>query len=339
MTAHALVGRRSPPAADPAGGAAGAGDPLLPRARRRAPRVRDARERAAAGRRLVLAQPPAVRLAEPGLAPLPRAAGRARRPSSATTSAASACPTGTSTTSRSRPGSATSRRSSTRRATSGSRCSGCPGLGRRDGLRGRPPGTRHPAGPVRHGLRRAAELHARGPRRGGDLSRDDPGRLGEGGPGFPARLHDPLHPRRDRGADALVRRPPADVDVARQRGRQPHRAPAGGHRRQLARIDGPDPGPAGDRRPVDDVRERGRGVVADPRRATGPAREPQPHPARRRARVAGVHGRGRGVPRAGPAVVREPGSPSGRSSRSRRASSTSCGWSPTAGRTRRSPRP
>ena len=68
---------------------------------------------------------------------------------------------------------------------------------------------------------------------------DDPGRLGEGGSGLPARLHDEVHPRRDRGADALVRRPPADVDVARQRRGQPDRAPAGGPRGRAARITAP----------------------------------------------------------------------------------------------------
>ncbi len=95
------------------------------------------------------------------------------------------------------------------------------------------------AGPVRDGLRRAADLHARRSRGGGDVPGDDPGRLGQGGPGLPTRLHDPLHPRRDRGADALVRRPPADVDVARQRGGQPDRAPAGRPGRRAPRITAP----------------------------------------------------------------------------------------------------
>ena len=78
-------------------------------------------------------------------------------------------------------------------------------------------------------------LLARRAGRGGDVPEHDPGRLGEGGSGLPAGLHDEVHPRRDRGADALVRRPPADVDVARQRRGQPDRPPAGGHRGRPAR--------------------------------------------------------------------------------------------------------
>ena len=195
-------------------------------------------------------------------------------------------------------------------------------LGRRDGLRDRPPGAGHAADPVRDGLRRAGRLRRPRGGRGGDVSEHDPGRLGEGGPGLPARLHDALHPRRDRGADALVRRPPADVDVARERGREPDRAPAGRHRRRPRADHRADADPPGDRRPVDDVRQRvqvsaripgARLVPLDSRNHILLADEPA---------WADVHRRGRGVPRAGSPAL-GPAQPSGRSTRSRRASSTS----------------
>ena len=57
---------------------------------------------------------------------------------------------------------------------------------------------------------------------------------------------------------------------------------------ELPTDHGPDPDPPGDRRPLDDVRQRGRGVARDPGLAARAARQPQPHPARRRAGVADV---------------------------------------------------
>ncbi len=87
-----------------------------------------------------------------------------------------------------------------------------------------------------------------------------------------------VHPRCDRGADALVRRSAADVDVARQRRGQPGRPPAGRHRGRAAPDHDSDDRAPGDRRPVDDVRQRRERVVADPRRPPRPAPESQPHP-------------------------------------------------------------
>ena len=106
-------------------------------------------------------------------------------------------------------------------------------------------------------------------------------------------------PGGDRGADALVRRPPADVDVAGERGREPDRPPAGRHRRRDPADHRADADPPGDRRPVDDVRQRRRGLGADPGLAAGRARQPEPHPPRRRAGLGDVRRRGRGVHRAG----------------------------------------
>ena len=115
--------------------------------------------------------------------------------------------------------------SSTRPGSTGSRCMGMSG--------GSGSGAWPTRSPTRSGsrrlilygtgLRRPGRLDRRGAGRGGDLPEHDPGRLGEGGSGLPARLHDELHPGGDRGADALVRRPPADVDVAGERGREPDR--------------------------------------------------------------------------------------------------------------------
>ena len=86
--------------------------------RRRAPRLGDARQRAAADQGRQLAVPPRVRLGQPGLAP-PAARAVARpHASCATTSAAAACRTGRSTTLASRPGCATSRPWSTPPASS-----------------------------------------------------------------------------------------------------------------------------------------------------------------------------------------------------------------------------
>ena len=113
-------------------------------------------------------------------------------------------------------------------------------LGRRPGLCHRPPGSSQPADPEWHRLRRAGRLCSRRAGRGGDLSEDDRGRLGEGGSLVPARVHHEIHPGRDRGADALVRRPPADVDVAGQRRGQPDRPPAGRPRGRPAQDHGPD---------------------------------------------------------------------------------------------------
>ena len=204
--------------------------------------VRDARERAAARRRLVLAQPPAVRLAEPGLAPLPRAARGARdgRPLRRARLRHVRLD-GRRLLAR---GPARRPRDGRRRGrpTSGSRCSGCPAA--------RP--SRWPTRPPTRSASRGWSCTApsaacrstftpEGLAEEETYRSDDPGRLGEGGPGLPARLHDELHPRRDRGADALVRRPPADVDVARQRRGQPDRAPAGRPRRRAAADHAPRP--------------------------------------------------------------------------------------------------
>ena len=75
--------------------------------------------------------------------------------------------------------------------------------------------------------------------RGGDVSEHHSRRLGEGGSRIPARLHDEVHPWGDRGTAALVRRPAADVDLRRERCRQPRRPPAGGYRGRHARISAP----------------------------------------------------------------------------------------------------
>ena len=176
-------------------------------------------------------EPPAVRLAEPGLAPLPRAARRGSRRSSATTSAGSACPTGPSTTSRSRRASATSRRSSPRAGSSGSRCSAMSG----GSAVAMAYAIAHPERVSR--LILTARSAASRSRRSGDALAEEETyrsmiRVGwaKEDPVFRRVFTTQLHPRRDRGADALVRRPPAHVDLAGQRRREPDRAPGGRHR-------------------------------------------------------------------------------------------------------------
>ena len=98
-----------------------------------------------------------------------------------------------------------------------------------------------------------------------------------------------VHPRRDRGADALVRRPAADVDLARERRRQPDRPPGGRHRRRAPAITAPTLvlQALGDRSTTFDNAVEV--VRVDPGRAARPAGEPQPHPPGRRAGLGGVH--------------------------------------------------
>ena len=136
--------------------------------------------------------------------------------------------------------------------------------------------------------------------RRGDIPEHDPGRLGEGGPRLPARVHDDLHPRRDRGADALVRRPPAHVDISCQRGGQSRRPAAVDIAATCPRITAPTIvlQSIGDR--ADVVRQRRQRVLAHPQRTPRPSPESQPHPPRRRAGVVRVHRRGGCVPRARP---------------------------------------
>ena len=88
---------------------------------------------------------------------------------------------------------------------------------------------------------------------------------------------------------------------------EPDGPPAGGHRGRAPPDHRADDGPPGDRRPLDDVRQRRRGVRADPGRPPRPARESQPHPPRRRAGLERVHRRGGGVPGAGSPGLRTPG--------------------------------
>ena len=330
-----------PPVAPARADHAGPGDPLLPRGRRRPPGLCGPRQRAAARRRVVLAQPPPVRLAEPGLAPLPRRARRARDASSATTSAASGCPTGTSTTSR-----IEARLGDLEAILAATGFEQFALLGMSGGSAvAMAYAAAHPERVSRLILYgtvcgEPVAWSPDGPGRGGDLPEHDPGRLGEEDPDFRRVFTTAVHPRRDRGADALVRRPPADVDLARERRRQPDRPPGGRHRRGLAADHRPDRSSSrrsatGRRRSTTPVR----GVVADPGRPARPAREPQPHPARRRTGVAACSSTrcrrsssrivGRSRPRA----------PSGRATGATvgARASTSSASPPTAGPTTRSP--
>ena len=99
----------------------GPAGPLLRGTRRRPDRLRRLRHGPADAGLDLLAQPPPARLGEPGVAALPRATSAGSSRSSGTTSAATASPTGTSPTTASRRGSATSRRSRTTPASTGSR--------------------------------------------------------------------------------------------------------------------------------------------------------------------------------------------------------------------------
>ena len=140
------------------------------------------------------------------------------------TSADSACPTGTSTTSRSRPASAISRPSS--RPTGLERFSllgMSGGSAVAHGLCDRASRSRQPADPLRHGLR-CAGRHGRPDGWAEEETYRSMIRVGwaKEDPVFRRVFTTHVHPGRHRGADALVRRPPADVDVARRT-----RSPAG----------------------------------------------------------------------------------------------------------------
>ena len=134
-----------------------------------------------------------------------------------------------------------------------------------------------------------------------------------------------LHPRCHRGADALVRRPPADVDLARERRREPDRAPGGRHRRRAPADHRADARAPGDRRPVDDVRQRRPGRRAGSR-APGSSRSraatTSSSPTSRHGRVHRRGPRRSSSPSAGPTDGR---AGERRRARCRRASSTSCG--------------
>ena len=210
------------------------------------------------------------------------------------------------------------------------------GSARRDGLCDRPPGAGQSADPLRHRLRRARQLVGRRMGRGADLPEHDPGRLGQGGRGLPARVHEAVHPRRVRRADALVRRPPADVDVARQRRGQPDRPPAGRHRGRAAADQLPDDRAPGTRRPVDDVRQCRERVVADQGCPPRPAPESATTSSWRTSRP-GVSSSTRCRRSSSRSVGPTPsGRPTGPPRRCRPVSSMSSGWLPTAGRTMRS---
>ena len=120
---------------------------------------------------------------------------------------------------------ATSRRSSTRPGSSGSPSSGCPA-------------ARPSRWPTRSPTRSASRGWSCTARSAASRSSFDADGLAEEetyrsmirvgwakeDPVFRRVFTTTLHPRRDRGADALVRRPPADVDLAGERGREPDRA-------------------------------------------------------------------------------------------------------------------
>ena len=98
---------------------------LLHLGRRHAHRDRVDRQRAAAGARRPLAEPRGTRPREPRLAPVAGRAVARTTATSATTSAAAACPIATWPTSRSTPGWPTSRPWSTSSACAAFRCSAC----------------------------------------------------------------------------------------------------------------------------------------------------------------------------------------------------------------------
>ena len=226
------------------------------RLRRPAPRVRRPRQRGARGRQgRELDDAPRARLAEPGLAPLARGLRRAphARPLRRARLRAVRPPRRRTTPSRSTGGWPTSRRSSTRPASTASRSSGSPRARRSrsptpcatpSGSATSSSTAATPAGASRRDL--VAARGGRGPRRG------DPRRLGTLELRLPAPVHDAVPPRRDAGADGVVRRDPAHVGLAGDGG-----ADLAGARR--ARRDRP----------------RGAGADAD-------ARRPRP---RRRGRV------------------------------------------------------
>ena len=154
-------------------------------------------------------------------------------------------------------------------------------------------------------------------------------------PGLPARVHGTVHPGRDRGADALVRRPPADVDV-------PENAVASRVARQAVDIVDELPRIAAPTLVLQAVGDRMTGfdnavssAARIPAARLVAAREPQPHPPRRRARVGRLRARGRGVPRARPAGVGAGRTGARRGADPARARRPPAG-APTVGRTRRS---
>ena len=169
------------------------------------------------------------------------------------------------------------------------------GSARRDGLCGGPPGARQPDDPVRDGLRRAGRV-LRADGQAEEETYRSMIRVGwaKEDADLPAGLHEPVHPRRDRGA---ARAGSTTSSGCRHRRRTP--SPAGSRARRSTSVaeirDDPDADarPPGGRRPVDDVRQRGRVSAADPRRAPRADAEPQPHPPRRRAGMARLRRRGR----------------------------------------------
>ena len=187
--------------------------------RRRPSRLRRSRKRPADRQGCHLADQLELRLGQPSLAPL---AGRARRsatPSSATTSAAAACPTARPATSRSTPGSAT--------------CEAvveAAGL-ERFALLGVSQGAaialvyaaRHPSGSRTSSCTGAtpAAGSAQAGRRvaGGGADLGDPRRLGRiPTPTFRRVFSMLFLPEGTAGADGVVRRPAAQLDLGRDRG-------------------------------------------------------------------------------------------------------------------------
>ena len=258
--------------------------------------------RPAARRGLVLAEPPAVRLAEPRLAPLPRRArrDRHRRP----LRRARVRPVGLAGRRLLARGAArrTSRPSSRRPASSGSRCSGCPvdRPWRWPTPRAHPErvtrlvlyGTVCGVPPAFSGDELAEEETYRSMIRVGWAKED---------PVFRRVFTTRFIP------DATEEQLPGSTTSSGCRPRPGTPSRAGSRGRQVE-IDDEIPAiraptivlqATGDRSTTFDNAVHV--VLADPGRAARAAREPQPHPARRRAGVARVHDRGRGVPRAGPA--------------------------------------
>ena len=232
----------------------GAGHPLRPLGGRRRDRVRRARLGSAAAGRRVLAEPPAVRLAEPGLAALPRRArpDRHRGPLRRTGSRPVG-PRGDRPQPRGpgrRPG------GGRRRRRAGPVRPARHGAGRAGGDRVRraAPGAADPARVLRQLRRRAGGRHAGGARARRGVRDADQGRLGATDLGVPPGLHQHDDPRRDRGADALDRRPAADGGRRGHRGPGPVAAPGDRLQRPAGRARPADPGAAQPRRPDEPLR-------------------------------------------------------------------------------------
>ena len=142
-------------------------------------------------------------------------------------------------------------------------------------------GAREPSHPVRE-LRPggvAPGALGSGPRRARAHAPPDPGGLGQGPSRLPSGLHQPVHPRRHDGADAVVQRAPAGVGDARECRPHVRRVQHSGCAWVGARSPGSDPGAARHRRHADSLRRGSPGGLTHPWCSVRADREPEPsHP-------------------------------------------------------------